>query len=96
MVEYGLLIAGVALVSAAAVSVFGHKTSDLIGSITTVLPGVHAEDNGSMTSGHIIETTDAADGPITIDTEAINANTNTERLGDNFGASLTDLVVESQ
>ncbi len=30
LVEYGLIIAGVALICAAAVSVFGHKTSDLI------------------------------------------------------------------
>ena len=30
LVEYGLIVAGVALICAAAVSVFGHKTSELI------------------------------------------------------------------
>ena len=29
LVEYGLIIAGVALVCAAAISLFGHKTADL-------------------------------------------------------------------
>ena len=39
LVEYGLLIAGVALISAAAVSVFGHKTDHLISAVAAVLPG---------------------------------------------------------
>ena len=48
LVEYGLLIAGVALVSSAAVSMFGHKTSDLIGAMAAVLPGAHSGDNGAI------------------------------------------------
>src|SRR3954454_5671900 len=43
LVEYGLLIAGVALISAAAVSLFGHKTSDMIGAVAAVLPGAHQD-----------------------------------------------------
>ena len=48
LVEYGLIIAGVALICAAAVSLMGHKTSDLIGAVATVLPGAHADDNGPV------------------------------------------------
>ena len=60
LVEYGLIIAGVALISAAAVSVFGHKTSDLISAVATVpgcRQGAHADDNGPIVSGKLIETT---------------------------------------
>ena len=56
LVEYGLLIAGVALVAAGAVSIFGHKTNDLISATATVLPGAHADDNGPIISSKLIET----------------------------------------
>jgi pilus assembly protein Flp/PilA len=83
LVEYALLIAGVALISAAAVSVFGHKTSDLIGSVTAVLPGAHSDDNAPIVSGKLIETAPNADGNIALDTTSIVANTNSARLGNN-------------
>lgn len=74
LVEYGLIIAGVALICAAAVSVFGHKTSDLIAAVATVLPGAHADDNGPMVSGKIIETApDAVSGAIELDLTTISA-----------------------
>ena len=86
LVEYGLIIAGVALICAAAVSVFGHKTSDLIAAVATILPGAHADDNGPMTSGKLIETTaPTALVPITLDAAAIATATNTPRLGNNVG-----------
>jgi pilus assembly protein Flp/PilA len=40
LVEYGLLIAGVALICAATVSVFGHKTNDLLGATADVIEQV--------------------------------------------------------
>ncbi|MCA9220669.1 MAG: class III signal peptide-containing protein, partial [Planctomycetales bacterium] len=67
LVEYGLIIAGVALICAAAISVFGHKTSDLISAVATVLPGAHADDNGPMISGKLIETTEATATGIALD-----------------------------
>ena len=88
LVEYGLLIAGVALVSAAAVSVFGHKTNDLISATATILPGAHDDDNGPIVSAKLIETTrDAANGNgIIVDPTA--AALETPRLGNNLlGAS---------
>lgn len=85
LVEYGLIIAGVALICAAAISVFGHKTSDLISAVATVLPGAHAEDNGPLVSGRLIETTatTGATDPIELDVAGITANSVTGRLGDN-------------
>ena len=88
LVEYGLIIAGVALICAAAVSVFGHKTSDLIGAVASILPGAHADDNGPITSGKLIETTGADTGAIALDAATIVANTDTGRLDNNvFGAT---------
>ena len=101
LVEYGLIIAGVALICAAAVSVFGHKTSDLIAAVATVLPGAHADDNGPMVSGKLIETTSAEDGDISLDAATITTNAGTYRLGVNvgLGANADDfggLIVEAE
>ena len=103
LVEYSLLIAGVALMGAAAVSIFGHKTSDLMAAVAAVLPGAHEDDNAALVSGKIIETTDAGAGPIQLNVAEIVANTDTERLGNNIlgvanntGANaLSNLVVEA-
>ena len=88
LVEYGLIIAGVALICAAAVSVFGHKTSDLISAVATILPGAHADDNAAIVSGKLIETSVGAVGaPIALDSAAIIANIGTPRLGTNVGGT---------
>lgn len=96
LVEYGLLIAGVALVATAAVSIFGHKTSDLVASVATVLPGAHQDDNAPITSGQLVETTDGATAatPIEVDIAEIITNTGSERLGDNLGVSVSTLIIE--
>jgi Flp pilus assembly pilin Flp len=85
LVEYALLVAGVALISAAAVSVFGHKTSDMIATVATVLPGAHADDNNPIASGHLIETAPNADGSIALDPAGVLAGNNTQRLNENLG-----------
>jgi Flp pilus assembly pilin Flp len=104
LVEYALLIAGVALISAAAVSVFGHKVSDLISAVAVILPGAHDNDNGPIVSGHLIETTGAADGPISLDTAGVLGQNGKDRLGANVfgpatpgaGNGLGGLIIESQ
>ena len=87
LLEYSLLAAGVALISAAGVAVFGHKTNDLISSVAAIMPGAHADDNGPIRSGKIIETAADADGAIAIDVATIITNSNTQRLGTNLGVS---------
>ncbi|QDU98835.1 Flp family type IVb pilin [Lignipirellula cremea] len=83
LVEYALIIAGVALISAAGISVFGHKVTDMIAATATVLPGAHADDNGPMVSGKLIETTGAGSGSIQLDAATIAGNTDTGRLDSN-------------
>jgi Flp pilus assembly pilin Flp len=87
LVEYALIIAGVTLIAAVGISVFGHKVSDMIDAVAVILPGAHQGDNGPISSGHIIETTDASQGassaPITIDLNAIQSGNGTGRLGEN-------------
>ena len=99
LVEYGLLVAGVALIAAGAVSILGHKTSDLVGSVAAVLPGAHADDNGPIVSGKLIETTapGGATTGIAIDFAGIaTSGINTSRLGNNVGAGATieQLILE--
>ncbi|MFT7464062.1 MAG: pilus assembly protein Flp/PilA, partial [Pseudohongiellaceae bacterium] len=96
LLEYALLTAGVALVAAASVSVFGHKTSDMMAATATIMPGAHADDNGPILSAKLIETTDA-NGFIAVDVAAAAAGGN--RLGDNLlgsgnGLDLETLVIE--
>lgn len=101
LLEYALLIAGVALICLAAVSILGHKTADMIGAVAATIPGAHADDNGPITSGKLVETTGADDGPIALDPAAIAAATDTPRLSVNvLGATnatngFNGLVVEA-
>lgn len=45
LVEYALLLAGIALVCVVAVAMVGHKTSNILAVVAAVLPGAHADDN---------------------------------------------------
>jgi pilus assembly protein Flp/PilA len=101
-VEYALLIAGVALIGAASVSTFGHKTKDLIAMTAGVLPGAHVDDNAPILSGKIIETAvgtgngSGGANAIALDIPTIVANSNTDRLDGNLGDGLaaSTLVLE--
>ncbi len=104
LVEYALLIGGVALISAAAVSLFGHKTSDIIGAVAVILPGAHTDDNNTIQSGHLIETgPSGTSGAIALDVPTIISGANSDRLGLNVlgtteGATngFDGLIVESK
>ncbi len=90
LVEYGLIVAGVALVAAAAVSIFGTKTAGMIGASAAVLPGANANDNGAIQTGKLIQTVDNGNGQ-TVDTTTLN-NT----MGDNLGVSTDDMITQPQ
>ena len=84
LVEYALIIAGVALIAAAAISVFGHKVTDLIAATAVILPGAHPDDNAAIQSGHLIETGQVGtNGAISVDAATITANNGQSRLFDN-------------
>jgi hypothetical protein len=87
LVEYALLIAGVALVCAVGVSMFGHKTGDMIDAAAAVLPGAHADDNGPIAAGQLLEMTPSSAGPISLDLNGISNNTGVDRLNQNLTGS---------
>ena len=104
LIEYALVVSGVALIAAGAISVFGHKTSDLMAATASILPGAHPDDNGAIVSGKLIETTGADAGPIQLDIATIQGNSDSPRLGTNIlgatngallGDGATGLVIEA-
>ena len=89
LVEYGLIIAGVSLVCAASISLFGHKTADLVAATAAVRPGAHTDDNAPIVTGKLIETSANADGNLSLGTDKIILANGQERLGPNLGVAAT-------
>lgn len=88
LVEYGILIGGVAIVCIAAVSIFGHKTNDMIAVVAAVLPGAHDDDAGPIVSGKLVQTT-SLNGGIILDV------VNSGSMQTNYGFPTTiSLVIE--
>ncbi len=92
LVEYAVLTCGILLMSLVAVSLIGHKTADILGTVAVFLPGAHADDNGPITAGHLIETTTNANGAIVVDVAKVTAGGT--RLGNNIGADLSTVILE--
>jgi len=82
LVEYGLIVAGVALVAAAAVSIFGSKAAGLVAASARILPGANPNDNKTIDVGHVVTlTTDTTTGGLTVDNgDALNDDIN-KKLG---------------
>ena len=90
LVEYGILVGGVALVCLAAVALLGHQTNDIISVVAGVLPGAHADDNAPIVSGKLVKTTEV-DGNLTL-----NVTTN-GTMSSNLGITgVGALVVEAE
>jgi hypothetical protein len=95
LVEYAILLCGIALISLVAVSLLGHKTAEMLGTIAVFLPAKDADENGPITAGHLIETTKNANGAITVDVSSTTGVTqSTDRLGKNLGTDLSGVVVD--
>jgi Flp pilus assembly pilin Flp len=93
LVEYALLVAGVALIGLVAVALLGHKTNELIGAAAVTLPGAETAENGPITAGKLVETKqDASTGAITLDVDKVRAGG--ERLGNNTGIDAERLFIE--
>ncbi len=88
LVEYALIIAGVALIGIVGITMFGHKVADLIGTVAYILPGAHADDNAPIVAGHLIETDNL--GPanangvhsIEISLGGVGTDDNTDRINE--------------
>src|SRR5262245_52609327 len=106
LVEYALIVAGVALIGAASLSVFGHKVTDLVATSAAVVPGAHADDNAPIVAGRTIETSTNTPGfdngnsatGIGLDVNAITQSNGQQRLGDGVGGdgALSSLVLETK
>jgi Flp pilus assembly pilin Flp len=106
LVEYALIVAGVALIGAAAVSVFGHKVTDMMATSAAVMPGAHTDDNAPIVAGRTIETSANTPGfdsgnsatGIGLDVNAITQANGQTRLGDSVGGdgALSSLVLETK
>ena len=91
LVEYGILVGGVALVCLAAVSLLGHQVNDMLSVVAGVLPGAHADDNAPIVSGKIVATTPNADGNLVLDVSGPGT------MSGNLGITGVDsLVVEAE
>ncbi|TWT58863.1 hypothetical protein KOR42_22500 [Thalassoglobus neptunius] len=89
MVEYGILVGGVALVCLVAVAILGHKSNDLMASVAASLPGAHADDQGPIVSGKLVNTQTDTNGVVYLDP------TNPGSLATNMGMpGIETLVVE--
>ena len=101
LVEYALIIAGVALIGIVGITVFGHKVADLIGTVAAILPGAHTDDNAPITAGHLIETdNNGTNGSIEISVSQIQQDQGTDRinnqlLGAGAGTGDSTLVTET-
>jgi pilus assembly protein Flp/PilA len=87
LVEYSLLVVGIAIVGIAAVSLLGHKTSDLMGLAAVILPGAHLDDSAPIASGHLIETDDkggTGGNAVEVSTTQIATENGTSRLASNL------------
>jgi pilus assembly protein Flp/PilA len=79
IVEYGILVGGIALVCLAAVAILGHKTNDLVAVVAAALPGAHDEDNGAIVSGQLVNTVADGNGNFVLD--GVNPGSMSANLG---------------
>ena len=90
LVEYGILIGGVALICLAAVAILGHKSNDLIATVAAALPGAHDDDVGPIVSGKLVNTTQDTNGVVYLDAS------NPGSISGNVGIpGIDSLVVEA-
>ena len=92
LVEYGLLVAGVALTTAVAISMLGHKTNDLLGPVAGALPSSNANDTGAIQSGRLFATQTDGEGNITLSIGDEQYDTTDELFGQGAG----DLIYDPQ
>lgn len=101
LVEYALVIAGVALVAAAAVTIFGEKTNQLVSGVGAVLPGAHNEDNAAIVAGRLLEVRNSGtvgglepDGALILDGQGIRDRSGTRRFGNNIAIPIDVLIID--
>lgn len=91
LAEYGLLLAGITMVSLAAVSVLGGKVGGLVGAVASLLPGAYAQQNAPVHVGQLLEVRTGDDNGDGIAEQVLDGvgmvdeNAGTARLGTALG-----------
>lgn len=100
LVEYALLIAGVALVGTIGVTMVGLKTNEMISAVAATLPGPNPESNRNIRTGALLEVKQD-NGNAHIDFKQISVNNNgtearqTDNIqGQGLGTGLADDIVQ--
>jgi pilus assembly protein Flp/PilA len=93
LVEYALLIAGVALVAVVAVAVLGHKVADNIGVMAAVLPSAHADDNKPIQSSDMIPINKDGD-TLVLDSANLANTAGVDRMQSVLGAGNGELLIK--
>ena len=62
LVEYIIIVAAVALIALASLSMFGHKVADQYAIGAGMLPGAHGDDNNPIATGFYADITDDGAG----------------------------------
>lgn len=93
LVEYSLLLAGVALVCLVAVSLLGQKTADVIAVMAAVLPGAQANDNKPIQEIGSLIPLDKSGTTIKLDVTGLVSSGGTDRMIDLLGPGGGALLV---
>jgi Flp pilus assembly pilin Flp len=91
LVEYALLVVCVAIVTAVAASMLGHKTADSLGVAAAIMPGAHTDDNHPINTSQLIPTTLDSNGNIIMDSTQLLT---TDRFAPVLGTGGSSLVIK--
>lgn len=92
LVEYALLLAGIALVCVVAVAVLGEKTAEVLGVVAAVMPGAHADDNKPIKVGTILPVNKGGSS-LTLDAANLVDAAGVDRMQGLLGAGGGELLV---
>jgi Flp pilus assembly pilin Flp len=100
LVEYALLIAGVALVGTIGVTMVGLKTNEMISAVAATLPGPNPESNRAIRTGALVEVRNQ-DGnaqvdflQITLNNDGTEARQTDNMQGAGIDTGLADDIVQ--
>lgn len=93
LVEYAMLLAGIALVCVVAVAVLGAKTADVFAVVAAVIPGAHADDNKPIKDLGSLIPLDRSGATIQLDVSGLASSSGLDRMTDLLGAGGGELLV---
>lgn len=93
MVEYALLLAGIAVASVVGIAVLGHKTAENYSLLAVIMPGAHADDNQAIQDPDALIPFKTENGVIVLDpSKMING---ADRMSGVIGAGGGEILLPS-